>query len=107
MMKNRCLSKVIQKQGFYQFRMFLEQRCNKLDIELRIVDRWYPSSKMCSGCGVKNPYLKLSDRVYKCINQRCQLHLNPIDRDLNASYNIRDCKPEYYKTIKQSDLKTG
>lgn len=98
-MKNRCLSKAIQKQNFYQFRLFLEQRCKKLNIELRLVNRFYSSSKLCSGCGSKNDNLKLKDRIYKCINPECHHHHNPIDRDYNASLNIRECKPEYYKVL--------
>lgn len=83
MMKNRHLSKAISKQNFYYFRMFLTQQCNKNNIELRVVDRWYPSSKTCNCCGQIKTDLK--DRVYKC---DCGYQE---DRDLNASYNLRDC----------------
>jgi len=51
------------------------------------VDRFFPSSKLCSACGSKKEDLELSDRIYKCAN--CGL---VIDRDLNASINIRDYK---------------
>ena len=91
MMKNRCLSKVIQKQKFYYFRLFLTQQCKKNNIELRVIDRWYPSSKLCSCCGQIKRDLKLKDRIYKC---DCG---NEIDRDLQASINIRDCS--VYKVI--------
>lgn len=86
MMKNRHLSKAIQKQNFYYFRLFLLQQCIKYDVELRIIDRFYPSSKLCSCCGQIKTDLKLSDRVYKC---DCG---NIIDRDYQASLNIRDCQ---------------
>lgn len=85
MMKNRCLSKAISKQNFYYFRLFLTQQCNKSDIELRIIDRWFPSSKTCNCCGQIKTDLKLKDRVYKCDCGYTE------DRDLNASFNIRDC----------------
>ena len=85
MMKNRCLSKAISKQNFYYFRLFLTQQCNKNNIELRIVNRWFPSSKTCNCCGQINKDLKLKDRIYKC---DCGYTEN---RDLNASFNIRDC----------------
>lgn len=86
MMKNRHLSKAIQQQNLYYFRLFLSQQCNKYGIELRIVNRFYPSSKLCSCCGNKKTNLKLSDRIYVC--NSCGL---VIDRDLNAALNLKDC----------------
>ena len=91
MMKNRCLSKAIQKQKFYYFRLFLTKQCKKNNVELRVIDRFYPSSKLCSCCGQIKRDLKLKDRIYKC---DCG---NEIDRDLQASINIRDCS--VYKVI--------
>ncbi|MDY0387381.1 MAG: transposase, partial [Methanolobus sp.] len=85
MMKNRHLSKAIQQQMFYYFRKYLEERCKKYGVELRVIDRFYPSSKMCHKCGMVKSDLKLSDRTYKC---ECG---NIIDRDYQASINIRDC----------------
>ena len=65
MMSNKHLSKAIASQKFYEFRIKLEAKCKELGIELRIVDRWYPSSKRCPKCGrIKND-LKLSDREYQ------------------------------------------
>lgn len=86
MMKNRHLSKAIQKQMFYYFRLFLTQQCKKYNVELRVIDRFYPSSKLCCKCGNIKKDLKLSDRTYNC---DCGNH---IDRDINAGINIRDCK---------------
>ena len=85
MLKNRHLSKAISKQNFYYFKEFLAQQCNKNNIELRIVDRWFPSSKTCNCCGQIKTDLKLKDRVYKCDCGYIE------DRDLNASYNLKDC----------------
>ena len=85
MMKNKHLSKAVSQQKFYQFRRVLEYKCKWNDIELRIVDRFYPSSKICSCCGFKKNDLKLSDRVYECNN--CE---TVIDRDLNASLNLKN-----------------
>lgn len=87
MMKNRHLSKAISKQGFNMFRVKLTNKCNEYGIELRIVDRFYPSSKTCNHCGYIKRDLKLSDRVYKC--DYCGYEE---DRDLNASFNLRDSK---------------
>lgn len=86
MMKNRHLSKVISKQKFYEFRIKLTNKCKQNNIELRVVDRWYPSSKICSCCGQIKSDLKLKDRVYIC---DCGFK---IDRDLNASINLREAK---------------
>ena len=83
MMKNKHLSKAIQEQGFYEFKRQMEYKCNFNGIEFVQVDRFYPSSKMCSCCGNIKKDLKLKDRVYKCDN--CGLE---IDRDYNASINL-------------------
>lgn len=86
MMKNRHLSKAIAQQKFYDFRMKLTNKCNFNNIELRIVNKFYPSSKTCSCCGSVKKDLKLSDRIYKC---ECGFEL---DRDLNAAINLENAK---------------
>lgn len=85
MMKNKHLSKAVAQQKFYEFRRVLEYKCRWNQIELRVVNRFYPSSKLCSCCGFKKKDLKLSDRIYECDN--CG---NVIDRDLNASLNLKN-----------------
>ena len=85
-MKNKHLSKAIQEQSFHKFRRQLEYKCKWNNIELRIVDRFYPSSKLCHNCGCIKSDLKLSDRVYKCDCGYIE------DRDYNASLNLRDCQ---------------
>jgi putative transposase len=87
MMKNRHLSKAVAQQNFYQFRVKLESKCKVNNIELRIVSRWYPSSKTCSYCGFIKKDLKLSDRTYIC--DECGFE---IDRDKNASINLANAK---------------
>lgn len=87
MMSNRKLARAIGRCSFYQFRMFLEYKCREHDKELFIINRWFPSSKTCSHCGSIKNDLKLSDRIYKC--DECG---TVIDRDYNASINIRDYK---------------
>lgn len=86
MMKNKHLSKAIASQKFFEFRTKLISKCKENNIELRIVDRFYPSSKTCSSCGEIKKDLKLKDRVYKC---NCGLIIN---RDLNASINLKNAK---------------
>ena len=84
MMKNRHLSKAVASQKFYEFRTRLKAKCHENGIELRIVDRWYPSSRMCHCCGNIKKDLKLSDRIYRCDCGYIE------DRDFNASLNLRD-----------------
>ncbi|WP_205694128.1 RNA-guided endonuclease TnpB family protein [Clostridium sp. JN-9] len=87
MMKNRHLAKAVAQQKFYEFRIKLISKAKQNNIEIRVVDRFYPSSKTCSCCGNIKKDLKLSDRVYKCVN--CN---TSIDRDLNASINLANAK---------------
>ena len=89
MMKNKHLSKAVAKQKFYEFRNKLTNKCHALGIELRIVDRFYPSSILCNCCGSIKKDLKLKDRIYKCDCGYIE------DRDYNASLNLRDA--ETYK----------
>lgn len=84
MMKNRHLSKAIASQKFYEFRTKLKTKCEENGIELRVVSRFYPSSKLCHCCGRIRKDLKLSDRIYRCSCGYIE------DRDFNASYNLRD-----------------
>ena len=86
MLKNKHLSKAIASQKFFEFKTKLMSKCKQNNIELRIVDRFYPSSKTCSNCGKIKKDLKLSDRIYKC---DCGF---TIDRDLNASINLKNAK---------------
>ena len=86
MMKNRHLSKAVAQQKFFEFRTKLTAKCKEYGIELRLVDRFYPSSKLCHQCGCIKSDLKLSDRTYTC--SECGY---TADRDFNASLNLRDC----------------
>lgn len=92
MIKNKHLSKAIQEQNFYSIKLKLINKCKERNIELRIVDTFYPSSKLCSCCGNIKRDLKLNDRVYKCNN--CGFK---IDRDYNASINLE--KAQVYRII--------
>ena len=82
-MKNRHLSKSIQKQCFNKFIKILQYKCERRGIAFVKANRFYPSSKLCSCCGNKKVQLSLSERVYSCDN--CGLEM---DRDLNASINL-------------------
>ena len=87
LMKNRHLSKAISKAQWYHSRLYLENLCKKLGIELRLADRFYPSSKLCSDCGFKYKDLKLRERFWTCSNCGSE-H----DRDVNAAINLGQCK---------------
>lgn len=84
MMKNRHLSKAVASQKLYEFRTKLKAKCKENGIELRVVGRWYPSSKICHCCGAIKKDLKLSDRTYRCDCGYVE------DRDFNAALNLRD-----------------
>ena len=90
MMKNRYLSRDIANCSFFTIREHLIRKATERRIAVRLVDRFYPSSKTCSNCGSYKKDLKLSQRVFHCNN--CQ---EKIDRDFNASLNI--AKTDKYK----------
>lgn len=83
MMKNRHLSKAVRQQRLYEFRRQIEYKSAWNHIPVIIADRFFPSSKLCSCCGMIKKDLKLSDRIYKC---ECG---NIIDRDFQASLNLK------------------
>ena len=84
MMKNRHLARSVSDASLGEFRRQLEYKTMRTGAVLRVVDRWYPSSKTCSNCGTVKAKLSLSERVYQC--DVCGLS---IDRDLNAAINIK------------------
>ena len=84
MMKNRHLSKAVASQKFYEFKTKLLAKCKETGNELRIVDRWFPSSKTCHCCKSIKKDLKLSDRIFRCDCGYIE------DRDFNAALNLRD-----------------
>ncbi|EOO60751.1 IS605 OrfB family transposase [Bacillus cereus VD196] len=81
-MKNKHLSKAIAQQKLYDFKIKIQYKCEKYGIEYIKVDKWFPSSKMCSSCGEIKKTLRLSKRIYTC---DCG---HETDRDLNASINL-------------------
>ena len=84
MVKNHHLAKSIMDAAFGEFRRQLEYKTARTGARLHVVDRWYRSSKTCSGCGSVKAKLSLSERTYRC--DSCGLVL---DRDLNAAINIQ------------------
>ncbi|NES90840.1 RNA-guided endonuclease InsQ/TnpB family protein [Okeania sp. SIO2B9] len=84
MLANHKLAKLIADQGFYEFRRQLRYKCQWYGSELVVVDRFFPSSKTCSNCGHVQD-MPLNQRTYDC--PECGLS---IDRDLNASINLRN-----------------
>lgn len=84
MVKNKNLAKAISDVGWSRFISYLRYKLEKEGKHLIKVDRWYASSKVCSNCNEKNIMLTLNERQWVCSN--CGTHL---DRDVNASINIR------------------
>ena len=85
MKKNKHLSKKISEQKLYEFSRQIEYKCEWYSVQLILAGRFYPSSKRCCKCGHIKQDLKLSERTYVCTE--CG---NVMDRDLNASINLRE-----------------
>lgn len=83
MVKNHCLARAISDVGMSEMRRQLEYKSKFRGCNLVIADRWFPSSKICSQCGLKKEKLSLSERTFKCVNGCI-----PIDRDQNAAKNL-------------------
>jgi putative transposase len=83
MLRNRRLARAISDCGWGEFRRQLEYKCQRYGRRLVVIDRWYPSSKMCSVCGHLLAELTLGTRHWKCPS--CGTRH---DRDLNAAQNI-------------------
>jgi len=98
MIKNRKLSKAIQEMGWGQLRSMIEYKSNWYGKNVTIIGRFEPSSKICSNCGHIKQDLKLKDRMYKC--ESCEFEM---DRDLNASINIRTFGLRNKPSVTQSD----
>ena len=86
MKENKNITQSIQITNFRKFINKTKEITSKLNITLKVANKYYPSSKLCSGCNNKKEDLKLSDRIYKC--NKCGLI---IDRDLNAAINLAKC----------------
>lgn len=84
MVGNHRLAQSVQDASFYEFRRQLTYKAARAGARLHVIDRWYPSSKTCSNCGMVKTKLSLSERVYHC--EECGL---AIDRDVNAAINIQ------------------
>lgn len=98
LMKNKHLSKQISDAQWYMCRLFLQDQCQKLGIELRLASRFYPSSKRCSKCGYEKADLTLETREWTCPN--CGTWH---DRDINAAENLKKC--EDYKILTKKNIK--
>lgn len=83
MLKKRKLSRAIADVGLYEFRRQLTYKAEAVGLPVKVVSRWYPSSKTCSCCGWVHENLTLADRTFLC--QQCGVVL---DRDSNAACNL-------------------
>jgi putative transposase len=103
MMKNHKLASAIADCGFHELRRQLEYKSNWYGCMLTFVDRFFPSSKICSNCGCKKEHLLLSERIFNCSD--CDFK---IDRDLNASINLKEQRksiPEALGNFKSVEMK--
>jgi putative transposase len=83
MLRNRCLARRIADAGFGEIRRQLTYKTRRNGCRVVAADRWFPSSKTCSGCGAVKAKLPLHVRTYEC--DACGL---VIDRDDNAARNL-------------------
>ena len=108
MVKNRHLARSVSDAALGEFRRQLEYKTARTGAALRVVDRWYPSSKTCSNCGIVKAKLSLAERTFNC--DSCGLLM---DRDLNAAINIEvaGSAPETLNArgedVRRSDLVSG
>ena len=85
MKKNRKLAQAISDVGMGEFRRQMKYKTAWNGEMLLLADRFYPSTKRCSRCGLVKEKMPLAERVYVCENETCKLVL---DRDLNAALNL-------------------
>lgn len=83
MMSNHTLARSIADMGFYEFRRQIEYKAQLRSNHIKVVDRWFPSSKRCSRCHAINDSITLNDRIFKC--SQCGLEM---DREFNAAVNL-------------------
>ena len=108
MVKNHHLARSVSDSALGEFRRQLEYKTARSGAALRVVDRWYPSSKTCSNCGTVKAKLSLSERTFNC--DACGLSM---DRDLNAAINIQvaGSAPETLNArgedVRRTDLVSG
>ena len=98
LLKNHCLAGAIADSGFGEFRRQLEYKCEWYGSQLTVIDRWYPSSQLCSGCGSRQP-MPLKLRFYECSSCGAS-----IDRDLNAARNIRDYSETALRNLRENRI---
>ena len=94
MIANHKLASAVSDCGFYEFRRELTYKAGMYGTKVELVDRWYPSSKMCSCCGHVQP-MPLKERVFDCT--KCGTLIN---RDLNAALNLALCLSELVRSVR-------
>ena len=85
MVHNHHLARAMSDMGFGMFRRMLTYKVDAAGVTLVLADRWFPSSKLCSQCGVLVESLLLSQRVFQCAHCGYQA-----DRDVNAAINLHN-----------------
>lgn len=94
MKENKNYTNSIMKECFHQFEAILDEVAKKEGKRVIRIPKWYPSSKICSFCGVKNEGLKVYEKDWVCPN--CKRH---VQRDKNAAQNIK--RKAYEMIIKE------
>lgn len=100
MVKDPDYAKSVHDASMRQFRNVLDYKQRWTGGETEYADRYYPSSKMCSKCGQVKDELGIDERIYKCYN--CG---NEMDRDLNASINLKNYRVSSTRINGQGEAK--
>ncbi|WP_176561110.1 RNA-guided endonuclease InsQ/TnpB family protein [Mycobacterium neglectum] len=101
MLANHRLARAISDAGWAEFARLLRYKQAWRAGQLVEADRWYPSSRLCSICGVRRSDLSLADRVFVCVNEHC------LDRDLNAATNLARWGQDHYDSHRSPDPQAG
>ena len=98
MLQNHCLARAIVDVGMAEFGRQVRYKADWGSLDVIVADRWYPSSKRCSVCGIVKSKLDLSERTYRC--DSCGARL---DRDLNAARNLAQLATNSTLSFAESD----
>jgi putative transposase len=87
-LKNRKLARSFSDAALGKLLNLLTSKVEQRGGQVIQVGRFFPSSKICHGCGWKWEDMQLSDRIFLCQNSQCAYYQFPQDRDHNAGLNI-------------------
>jgi putative transposase len=99
MLRNRCLARAISDAGWAEFARQVTYKQGWRGGTVLVADRWFPSSQLCSRCGLRNSELSLADRMFRC---GCGHRL---DRDHNAAVNLAAWGEQHYSQVREPEVR--